>query len=208
MIRVKVCGITTPADADACVALGVDWLGLNFVPSSPRRIDLDAAARIRDAVRGRAELVGVVADLDAAALGTLREAAGLDRLQLHGHEAPELCAGLPAWAFKAIRVGDAADVAEAARYPGLLLVDAKVAGALGGTGKVVDFGLVAPLARARDILLAGGLGPANVAAAVRAVRPFGVDVASGVERSPGVKDLDAVAAFVASARGAEGGAGG
>jgi phosphoribosylanthranilate isomerase len=207
MIRVKVCGITTPEDAAACVALGVDWLGLNFVPGSPRRIDLAAATAIRDAVQGRAELVGVVADLDLAALTALRLAAGLDRIQLHGDEPPELCGRLAPWAFKAIRVGDAADVAAAARYPGLLLVDAKVAGALGGTGRSVDFGLVAPLARARRVLLAGGLRPSSVAAAVRAVRPFGVDVASGVERSPGVKDLDAVAAFVANARGADGDAG-
>ncbi len=197
---VKVCGVTTASDADACAALGVDWIGLNFVPSSPRRIDVAAARRIRDAVRGRAELVGVVADLDEAALLALRVAAGLDHLQLHGDEPPELVRRLAPFAFKASRVGSAADVADAERYEGLLLVDAKVPGALGGTGRTVDFALVAPLARARPIVLAGGLLPANVADAVRAVAPWGGDVASGVERSPGVKDLDAVAAFVARAR--------
>jgi phosphoribosylanthranilate isomerase len=197
---VKVCGVTTPADAEACVALGVDWLGLNFVPSSPRCIDVAAALAIAGAVRGRAELVGVVADRDDAALLELRRAAGLDRLQLHGDEPPEQVRRLAPFAFKALRIGSAADVTAAARYEGLLLVDSKVAGALGGTGRTVDFALVAPVAHARAILLAGGLGPANVAAAVRAVAPWGVDVASGVERSPGVKDLDAVAAFVANAR--------
>ena len=201
---IKVCGITTPEDAEGCVALGVDWLGLNFVPSSPRRVDLAAALAIRTAVRGRAALVGVVANHPEAALEELRLAVGLDRLQLHGDEPPEMVRRLAALAFKAVRVGDAADVAAAERYEGLLLVDAKVAGALGGTGRTVDFALVAPLARARPILLAGGLGPGNVAAAVRAVAPWGVDVASGVERSPGVKDLDAVEAFVANARGASG----
>jgi phosphoribosylanthranilate isomerase len=199
-VRVKVCGITTPDDADACVALGVDWLGLNFVPSSPRCIDLAIAASIRDAVRGRVELVGVVADGTEAELAALRRDAGLDYLQLHGDEPPELLQRLGPHAFKALRIGTDADVSEAERYPGLLLVDAKVAGALGGTGRTVDFTLVAPLARTRRLLLAGGLGPGNVAAAVRAVRPWGVDVASGVERSPGVKDLDAVRAFVAAAK--------
>jgi phosphoribosylanthranilate isomerase len=199
-VHVKVCGITTPEDADACASLGVDWLGLNFVETSPRCIDRATAAAIRDAVHGRAELIGVVADLPEAALVELRRDAGLDQLQLHGDEPPELVHRLAPHAFKALRIGAAADVAVAEGYPGLLLVDAKVAGALGGTGQTVDFALVAPLARTRRVLLAGGLGPANVAAAVRAVRPWGVDVASGVERSPGVKDLDAVKAFVAAAR--------
>lgn len=196
----KVCGITTVGDAEACVALGVDLIGLNFVDGSPRRVDVDRARAIADAVRGRVELVGVVAGGDEATLVELQGLVGLDRLQLHGHETPELVRRLGARAFKAIRVGSAQDVAEAARYEGLLLVDAKVGGQLGGTGKTVDFALVAPLAASRPILLAGGLGPDNVAAAVQAVRPFGVDVASGVERAPGVKDLDAVAAFVERAR--------
>ena len=201
---IKVCGITTPEDAEACVALGVDWLGLNFVPSSPRCIDVAAALAIRSAVRGKAALVGVVADLPEAALEELRLAVGLDRLQLHGDEPPELVRRLAPFAFKALRVGDATDVTAAERYEGLLLVDAKVPGALGGTGRTVDFALAAKLASARPILLAGGLGPGNVAAAVRAVSPWGVDVASGVELSPGVKDLDAVEAFVANARAAMG----
>jgi len=199
---VKVCGVTTAADADGCAALGVDWIGLNFVPGSPRRIDAARARVIRDAVRGRCELVGVVAGLDEPELRSLRSAAGLDRLQLHGDEPPELLAQLAPFAFKALRVGSAEDAAAASRYAGLVLIDAKVEGALGGTGRTVDFALVAPLARARPVLLAGGLRPGNVAEAVRAVAPWGVDVASGVERTPGVKDLDAVAAFVANARGA------
>jgi phosphoribosylanthranilate isomerase len=197
-MHVKICGITRAEDADACVALGVDMIGLNFVPGSPRRVDVARARAIADAVRGRVEIVGVVADLDEAALLALRAAAGLDRLQLHGSEPPELCTKLGA--IKALRVGSAADVAGAARYAGLILVDAKVEGALGGTGRAVDPALVAPLARARPILLAGGLGPANVAAAAAAVRPWGVDAASGVEKAPGVKDLDAIRAFVSAAR--------
>jgi phosphoribosylanthranilate isomerase len=199
-VRIKVCGITTPEDAEGCVALGVEWLGLNFVPSSPRAIDLATAVRIRDAVRGRAELVGVVADRPEAALVELRSAAGLDRLQLHGSEPPDLVRRLAPYAFKVLRVGSAADVAVAEGYSGLLLVDAKVAGALGGTGRTVDVALVTPLARTRKVILAGGLTPANVTVAARTVKPWGVDVASGVERSPRVKDLDKVRAFVDAAR--------
>jgi phosphoribosylanthranilate isomerase len=199
-LRIKVCGITTAGDAEACVALGVDWLGLNFVPGSPRAIDVSAASAIRDAVRGRAELVGVVADRNEAALQSLRQAAGLDRLQLHGNEPPELVRRLAPYAFKALRIGGAADVTLAESFSGLLLIDAKVPGALGGTGRTVDFSLVVNLAKTRKVILAGGLTPANVAVAVRTVKPWGVDVASGVERSPRVKDLDKVKAFVEGAR--------
>lgn len=201
-LAIKICGITRVEDAEGCVALGVDLIGLNFVPSSPRCLDVSLARAIADAVRQKAEsveIVGVVADMDEAAMVALRDAVGLDRLQLHGHEAPEVVRRVPR-AFKALRVGDAADAAEADRYEGLVLVDAKVPGALGGTGKTMDFTLVAPIARARAVLLAGGLGPGNVADAVRAVGPWGVDVASGVERAPGIKDLAAVAAFVHAAR--------
>ena len=201
-MRIKICGITTIADAEGCVAAGADMIGLNFVPGSPRAIDVTRARHIADAVRGRAEIVGVVADLDEATLVALRAAVGLDRLQLHGSEPPELVATLAPHAFKALRVGSAEDAAEASRYAGLVLIDAKVAGALGGTGRTVDLALAAPLARARPILLAGGLRPENVADAVRAVEPWGVDAASGVEIAPGVKDLDAVAALVRAARSA------
>jgi phosphoribosylanthranilate isomerase len=201
-VWIKICGITRVADAEACASLGVEAIGLNFVSSSARRVEVARAREIADAARGRVELVGVVADLDEGEMRALVREVGLDRLQLHGHEGPEVVARMAPWAFKALRVGDARDVAEAARYEGLLLVDAKVPGALGGTGHRVDFALVAPLARARPVLLAGGLGPGNVADAVRAVEPWGVDVASGVERAPGIKDLAAVEAFVREARAA------
>lgn len=199
-LLVKICGVMTPAQADACAALGADMIGLNFVPGSPRAIDPRAGARIAEAVRGRAEVIGVVADLAEPDLRRLREEAHLDRLQLHGDELPELVAALAPLAYKALRVGSAEDLEGAERYPGLLLVDARVAGKLGGTGASVDADLVAPLAERRAVILAGGLTPANVAARIRAIRPAGVDVASGVERSPGDKDLDLVAAFIREAR--------
>jgi phosphoribosylanthranilate isomerase len=199
-VIVKICGVTSPADADGCVAMGVDWLGLNFVPSSPRCIDVATARAIAEAVHGRALLVGVVVDRAEAELLELVREARLDSLQLHGDEPPAVVRRLAPHAYKALRVGSREDVERANDYEGLLLVDAKVEGALGGTGRTVDFTLAAELSRARPILLAGGLTPKNVAEAARAVRPWGVDVASGVERSPGVKDLEAVKAFVENAR--------
>lgn len=199
-VRIKICGVTSAAQADACASLGADLLGLNFVPSSPRRIDIATARSIASAVRGRVEIVGVTADLAAPDLERLRADAGLDLLQLHGDEPPEVVAALAPFAFKALRIGAPEDVALADRYPGLLLVDAKVTGKLGGTGASVDTALVAPLARRRAVFLAGGLTPENVAARIAAVQPAGVDVAGGVERAPGDKDLDKVEAFIAAAR--------
>jgi phosphoribosylanthranilate isomerase len=199
-ILVKICGVTTAAQADACAALGADLIGLNFVPTSPRCVDPAHARAIGDAARGRAEIVGVVADRTARELTLLREEARLDRLQLHGDEPPELLLELSPFAFKVLRVGGADDVALAESYPGLLLIDARAPGQLGGTGATVDVDLVAPLARVRQVILAGGLTPENVAARIQAVYPFGVDVASGVERAPGDKDLEKVAAFIHEAR--------
>ncbi len=212
-VHVKVCGITSVDDALACVDAGVSAIGLNFVPTSPRVVDVATARAIADAVSlrdGRVLVVGVVADLDLEALLRLRDDARLGCLQLHGDEPPELVASLLPHAYKAVRVGGPEDVERAARYPGEhLLVDAKVAGALGGTGGQVAPQLVAPLARTRRLTLAGGLRPENVAEAVAQVRPYAVDVASGVERrgEPRRKDETAIAAFVEAARRGAGGRG-
>lgn len=202
-VHVKVCGVTNVEDALACVSLGVSAIGLNFVPSSPRVIDVQIARAIADAVAGRALLVGVVANRTVEAMLLLREEALLGCLQLHGDEPPAALTPLLPHAYKAIRVGDAADVASADTYPGdHILVDAKVVGSLGGTGLRVDFALVAPLAVRRRLTLAGGLRPENVGEAIERVRPFAVDVASGVESAgdPRRKDRSAMAAFVAAVR--------
>jgi phosphoribosylanthranilate isomerase len=202
MARVKVCGVTSVHDARMCADAGVDAIGLNFVPSSPRRVTTDLARAIADAVRGRVLVVGVVADLAEPELRALSAEVGLECLQLHGDEPPEALLPLLPHAYKAIRVAEPADVARAASYPGdYVLCDAKApGGALGGTGHSFDWSLVAELARARKLTLAGGLTPDNVARAVAVVRPFCVDVASGVESAPGVKDPAKVRAFVAAAR--------
>jgi phosphoribosylanthranilate isomerase len=202
---VKVCGVRSADDAISCVELGVSAIGLNVVAASPRRVDVAKAAEIAGAVRranARVVVVGVVADLDVEAMRALIRDARLDCLQLHGDEPPDVLAALLPHAYKAVRIASAADVARARTYPGdHLLVDASVEGALGGTGRMLDWSLVVDLARERKLTLAGGLTPDNVARAVREVRPYCVDVASGVERSPGVKDAALVRAFVEAARG-------
>lgn len=206
-IHIKVCGVTNVADAIACVELGVSAIGLNFVPASPRFVDVATARAISEAIGRRALVVGVVADLGQGELSALREEAGLGCLQLHGDEPPDALLPFLPHAYKAIRVATASDVEAADRYPGEhVLVDAKVTGALGGTGVRVDPALVAPLARRRKLTLAGGLRPENVAEAIAAVRPFAVDVASGVEHSedPRRKDLDAVRRFIEAAASAPG----
>jgi len=202
--HVKVCGVTNVTDALGCVERGVAAIGLNFVPSSPRAVSVETARSIAEAVGARALIVGVVADLEVQTMLQLRADAQLGCLQLHGDEPPEHLIPLLPHAYKAIRVADAADVARADAYPGEhVLVDAKVVGALGGTGVRVDPSLVVQLARTRKVTLAGGLRPDNVTQAIAAVHPFAVDVASGVEMAgdPRRKDLAAVAAFVLACRG-------
>jgi len=201
MVHVKICGITTVADALACADAGASAIGLNFVPSSPRCLTAGRAREIARAVQpSKVLVVGVVADLDVDAMRNLVEDAELGCLQLHGRETPETLAQLLPHAYKAVRIGTAADVDHARRFGGeYLLADAKVAGALGGTGETFDWSLVKGLARERRLTLAGGLRPENVAEAVSAVEPWCVDVASGVEHEPGVKDHSAIRRFVAEA---------
>lgn len=203
MVWVKICGVTSVADAVLARDAGADAIGLNFVGSSPRAIDLELGRRIRDAVAGSLEVVAVVADWEHERLLALRTAVEPDWLQLHGSETTDALAQLLPRAYKVIHVHDRSDVARAEAYAGeRLLVDTKVPGQLGGTGLTFDYALVQDLARARPLILAGGLNPATVAAAVQLVEPFGVDVASGVEVSgkPRQKDPDKVRRFVEGAK--------
>ena len=199
---VKICGITRVEDALACIQAGASAIGLNFIPSSRRRVDPATARRIVDAVGDRVETIAVVADLGEDELKKLRADVGVRWLQLHGDEPPGVLSSVLPHAYKAVRIGSAADAALAASYAGeRLLADAKVEGELGGTGAVFDWSLVQGLARSRQLILAGGLTPENVARAILAVDPWGVDVASGVESVPGIKDAAKVRAFIAAARG-------
>jgi phosphoribosylanthranilate isomerase len=201
--RIKICGVTTAEQATACVALGADAVGINLVASSRRRVDPAKAQEIARAVGDRTLTVLVVAGLGVEAMRSLRAEIGAGCLQLHGDESAADVAALLPHAYKAVRVADARDVAIADSMPGeYVLVDANVPGMLGGTGQRVDPGLVVDLAARRRLVLAGGLDPTNVADAVQRVKPWCVDVASGVESAPGVKDLVKVKAFIDAVRGA------
>lgn len=203
-MHVKICGVTSKVDALTAIDLGASAIGLNFVASSPRCIDVAQARAIADAIHAtnaKVQVVGVVADRSLDELRALVRDAGLDCLQLHGDESPETLSPLLPHAYKAVRIANAADAARAATFPGdHILVDAKVEGALGGTGATFDWSLVTDLAKTKKLTLAGGLTPANVEVAVRAVRPYCVDVASGVESSPGVKDHEKLRAFIEAAQ--------
>jgi phosphoribosylanthranilate isomerase len=208
MVHVKICGLRSAEDAKACVELGASSIGINFVRATPRCVDLETArslARAAHDANARVVVVGVVADLELDAMRALVRDAGLDCLQLHGDESHETLRALLPHAYKATRIASAADVERARAYPGAhVLVDAKVEGLLGGSGSIFDWALVKDLARERQLTLAGGLVPENVERAVREVRPYCVDVASGVEGdpkgAPGVKDLAKVRAFIEAAR--------
>jgi len=210
MTRIKVCGIRTVHDAERCVELGVDTLGLNFWPGTPRCVSVEEAWAIRRAVGEAAVTVGLFVDVTVDEIRRVREEVGLDWVQLHGHEPPEILDALLPRAYKAIRVprGEgvtAAEVAQGcARYGGdRILVDASVAGMVGGTGQTFDWELVAEVAARRKLILAGGITSENAEAAIETVHPWQLDSASGVESAPGVKDIAKVRAFVEAVRRAD-----
>jgi phosphoribosylanthranilate isomerase len=199
---VKVCGVTTPGDAGLAAAAGADAIGVNLWPRSKRYVDPTAAPAVIAAIPAGVLKVGVFVDAPPEEVLRAIETLGLDRVQLHGDEvAADYASFEPAQLIRVIRVRDEASFAtEAGWRPGQWLYDAHVEG-FGGAGVTAPWPLIARRAR-RPFLLAGGLTPENVAAAVAAVRPDGVDVASGVERSPRAKDPAKLARFVAAARAA------
>jgi phosphoribosylanthranilate isomerase len=201
MTWIKICGVTSVEDAEHVVSAGADAIGLNFVPGSKRRVTVEQARSLVSAVAGRIEVVAVVADANDDLVEELRHGLGIEWLQLHGAEDAARTAELLPHAFKAVAIASAEDARSATAFPGeRLLADAKVAGSSGGTGQVFEWHLVEELCRVRNLILAGGLNPSNVGRAVRELGPFGVDVASGVERSPGRKDPELVSAFIEAAR--------
>jgi phosphoribosylanthranilate isomerase len=206
---VKVCGITSPEDARAAAEAGADAIGLVFWPGSPRAVTVERARAIGDALPPFVVRVGVFVDASRDEMARVADGARLDILQLHGDEPPEALLDLPRRALKAVRVGDGFVPGDALRYEGRaagLLLDTRGRGTPGGTGRAFDWSLARGVrARARFLLLAGGLGPENVGAAVAAVRPDGVDASSGLESAPGEKDHHRVRAFVAAARAAQAG---
>jgi phosphoribosylanthranilate isomerase len=205
--RIKICGLTRPEDAAAAVSAGADALGVVLAPSK-RQVSLEQAAVILGDVPPLVARVGVFVDAQADAVWEAVARLGLTAVQFHGDEAPETCAAAPVPVIKALRVGSGFDAADVGRYRGAvaaLLLDTYVAGEQGGTGMAFDWDRVAGLLpRDIHVILAGGLGPDNVAEAVRTLRPYAVDVSSGVEQAPGVKDHAKVAAFCEAVRAADG----
>ena len=204
MTFVKICGITSVDDALLAIAAGADALGLNLVPSSKRVIDIPTAAHIAASVGDLVELVAVVANRSSAELEGLRRATGIRWLQLHGAETPADLEAVQPQAFKAVAIGSSEDITRAAEYGGeRLLLDAKSpSGELGGTGTGFDWNLARPLLASRQLIIAGGLYPDNVADVVRSLKPFGVDVASGVElaQNPRKKHEGLLRSFVYAVR--------
>jgi phosphoribosylanthranilate isomerase len=211
-LTIKICGLSTPETLEAALAAGAEMIGLVFHPKSPRFVQPKEAAAMAAMARGRAEIVALVVDRDIAEVTELVEAVRPDWLQLHGRETPETVRAIKAAtglrAIKALGVADRHDLAAFAAYDGIadrILLDAKPpkdAAYPGGHGRAFDWSILAALDRASPFMLSGGLDPANVAQAIAMARPWGVDVSSGVESAPGVKDVGRIRDFVAAARAA------
>ena len=197
-VRVKICGVMTPEDARFCAEAGADAIGINFWPGSQRCVGVVRAVEIIRGLPASLQKVGVFVDADRAEIERTIAAVGLDAIQLHGKESPDDCAGFAVPVIKAIQITDDLEspAAVAARYAvDFVLLDA----ARGGSGRVFDWRRAFGVDTER-LFLAGGLRPDNVAAAVRLVRPYAVDTASGVEASPGRKDLRRVREFIDNAK--------
>lgn len=202
-LRIKICGITSLEDGLSATDSGADALGFVFSKASPRYVDPEAAGEIIRRLPPLVTMVGVFVDEASEAVNAIVRTAGLDAAQLHGEETPEECRRVEARVIKALRVRVPGDVERMAGYDvGCFLLDAFSEGAPGGTGATFDWDIAARAKRYGRIILAGGLTPDNVAGAVTKVRPYGVDVSSGVESEPGRKDFEKVRRFIEGARAA------
>jgi phosphoribosylanthranilate isomerase len=201
--RVKVCGITRHEDAELAVELGAWAIGFILWPGSARAADPAVAAGISAALRRRVEPVGVFVNATLGEIAHAADALMLSHVQLHGDEGPAFCSEVArrtgAKVIKAVRVASVADFLDVERFhTDYHLLDTARRGAYGGTGETWDWALATRRKRKAPVILSGGLTAENVAAGIAAVDPFAVDVASGVEASPGVKDPDKLAAFMAA----------
>ncbi len=195
--RIKICGITRLADAQQAVALGADAIGLNFYAQSPRYIDIEAAIQIRNVMPPFVTVTAIFMDESEDWIEQVLQKVRPDCLQFHGAETAKSCTQWSLPYMKAIPVGSVADIAAyAPLYPQAqgLLLDSNVAGRQGGSGDTFDWSII-PSCFDFPLVLAGGLNPANVAAAITQVHPWGVDVSSGVEESKGIKDADLMNQF-------------
>lgn len=201
-MRVKICGITNLEDALMAVEAGADALGFVFFQGSPRFISPEQAAAIIDRLPPFVQSVGLFVNEEPATVNSVAGRCGLDIIQLHGEESPDCCRAVTRRIIKAFRVKDASSLERMHEYHVVgYLLDAWSPAAHGGTGTTFNWDIAATAAASQRIILAGGLNPENVAEAVRLVRPYGVDVSSGVESAPGKKDAALVERFIRAARG-------
>ena len=201
--RVKFCGITRPADADAAVRLGVDAVGLVLAAGSPRFIELPQAAMIRRRLPPFVQAVALFRNATAEAVKRALEQLQPDLLQFHGEESPEFCASFGRAYLRAVPMKGGVDLGQwEQRFASAtaLLLDAHAPGEPGGQGKAFDWSAIRA---SRPFVLAGGLTPDNVAQAVRGARPYAVDVSSGIESSPGIKDQAKMQQFIEEVRKAD-----
>ena len=201
MVRVKICGITNVGDALAAVRAGADALGFVFAPS-PRRVSPTRARKIIRAIGPWVASVGVFVNEKPQRVRKIAAFCGLTAVQLHGDESADYARKLaPLKVIKAFRVSKRADLRRVGHYDAdAFLFDAKVEGSYGGTGKTFDWGILKRRALRKPVILSGGLHPGNVRQAVRTLRPYGVDVSSGVEKAPGKKDAVKVRTLIRRAK--------
>jgi len=200
-IEVKICGLTCLADATVALEAGADYLGFVLYERSSRAVSVAALEQIVRGLGAGARAVGVFVNSPADFVRETARRCGLAAVQFHGDESPEAYAGMPVPVWRAVTVVDGGCKPEPGAWPAARYVaDAAAPGVYGGSGTLADWGQAATLAARVPMLLAGGLTAANVADAIRQVRPLGVDVSSGVEAAPGRKSHGAVRAFIAAAR--------
>lgn len=207
MLRIKICGLTTPQDARAAIALGADALGFNFFPKSKRYVGGEVSWIAE--LPGEVEKVAIAVDPTRDEAKALAATPGITSLQLHGTESPEFCRDLMEAGIRFEKALPVTGLNSFANCPDFstrtVLLDSYVAGEFGGSGRIFPWEMARRFIEANRhlrVILAGGLTPENVAQAVATVRPFGVDVTTGVEAAPGRKDHDRMRAFITAARAA------
>jgi phosphoribosylanthranilate isomerase len=200
-IKVKICGMTQLQDAVFAVEQGADAVGFIFYKKSPRAVTMKTVREIISKLPPLVDTVGVFVNESVDRVNKIADYCGLDLVQLHGEESPAFCRKIKRRVVKAFRVKDLQSIKQLEKYPvsGFLL-DTFSENLHGGTGKTFDWTLALPAKKIGPVILAGGLTPRNIRQAVSQVRPYGVDVCSGVEKSPGVKDLEKVRAFLKNIR--------
>jgi phosphoribosylanthranilate isomerase len=201
-VRIKICGITNGEDALAAARFGADALGFIFAPS-PRRIAPEKARQIIKVLPPLVQTVGVFVDEDLGEVSSVAEMCGLDILQFHGSESADYCDSFDHRVIKAVRLRNRQDLKSLPKYDGVvqaLLLDTYVPDKVGGTGMTFNWEWALEAGKYGRIILAGGLSPENVAAAISIVKPYGVDASSSLEQSPGIKDHEKMAQFIAEVR--------